>query len=69
MSAPLLHGGAAAPSPAALSPAAQRDLAQNMLLGQHSVSFTAHHTGLTRARVEALAQALHGAKRISRVRA
>lgn len=50
------------------SPAAQRELAQNMLLGQHSVGFTAAFTGLPEARVDQLARALHAAKRIPRVR-
>jgi site-specific recombinase XerD len=54
---------------AELSPAAARELAQAMLLGHHSVSFTAAHTGLAEARVEALARTLHAAKRIPRVRA
>lgn len=54
---------------AELSPTAARELARDMLLGQHSVSVTAEHTGLPRARVEQMAQALHAAKRIPRVRA
>ena len=48
---------------------APRELAQNMLLGQHSVSYTAAASGLPAARVEALAKALHAAKRIPKVRA
>lgn len=59
---------AASPAPAPGTVNA-RELAQNMLLGQHSVSFTAGHTGLPVSRVQALAQALHAAKRIPRVRA
>ncbi len=54
--------------PAALSPAAQRELAQNMLLGQHSVTFTAEYTGLSEKRVDAMAQALRAQRRIPKVR-
>ncbi|MBS7789258.1 hypothetical protein KTR66_04595 [Roseococcus sp. SDR] len=61
---------AALPSPPpALSPAAQRELAQDMLLGQHSVSYTADYTRLSEARVAALAEALRKDRRIPRVRA
>ncbi len=59
---------AAVSSPVALSPTAARELAREMLLGQHSVSFTADYTGLPEARVDAMARALHAAKRIPRVR-
>jgi hypothetical protein len=55
-------------APAALSPTAQRELARDMLLGQHSVGFTAEHTGLSVARVDQMAQALRAAKRIPKVR-
>lgn len=64
MSAALAPSSSPAPSPAA-----QRELAQNMLLGQHSVTFTHDYTGLPLSRVQALAEALHKARRIPRVRA
>lgn len=51
-----------------LSLAAQRELARDMLLGQHSVTYTAEYTGLAPARVDAMAQALRSAKRIPKVR-
>jgi hypothetical protein len=56
-----------APAPA-VSPERRRAMAQDMLLGQHSVSYAAEYTGLPVARVEELARKLHGAKRIPRVR-
>jgi hypothetical protein len=43
-------------------------LAESMLLGQHSVSYTAELTGMPPARVEDLARKLHAAKRIPKVR-
>jgi pyrroline-5-carboxylate reductase len=45
-----------------------RELAQHMLLGQHSVSYAAEYTGMAPARVEDLARKLHAAKRIPKVR-
>jgi hypothetical protein len=45
-----------------------QDLMRNMLLGQHSVSFTAEYTGLPRAKVQAAAEQLHAQKRVPRVR-
>lgn len=45
-----------------------REKARDMLLGQHGVGFTAQHTGLAEARVQAMAEALHKARRIPRVR-
>jgi hypothetical protein len=54
--------------PATLSPGQQRDLARDMLLGQHSVSYTAEYTGLKEAQVKALAEGLRKEKRISKVR-
>lgn len=59
----------AASPPATLGPEQRRVLAQDMLLGQHSVGFTAEFTGLPAARVEDLARKLHAAKRIPKVRA
>jgi hypothetical protein len=58
----------AAASPPALSPEQRRALAQNMLLGQHGVGFTAEYTGLSEARVKPMAEALHKARRIPKVR-
>lgn len=46
-----------------------RELARDMLLGQHSVTAAAVHSGLPHARVKAMADALHQARRIPRVRA
>ena len=54
---------------AIMTPDRQRGLAQDMLLGQHSVSYTVECSGLPEAQVEALARKLHAAKRIPRVRA
>ena len=48
---------------------AEDDKARDMLLGQHSVSFTADTLRLPEARVQAMAEALVKAKRIPRVRA
>ena len=55
---------------AAVKPSAAqaRETARDMLLGQHSVSYTCDVTGLPAARVEELARQLHAAKRIPRVR-
>ena len=45
------------------------DRARHMLLGQHSVSFTADYLRMDEAQVLALAEALVRARRIPRVRA
>jgi hypothetical protein len=56
-------------APAApVSAEASRALAQNMLLGQHGVGFTADYTGLSQSRVKAMAETLHKARRIPKVR-
>ncbi|UPY35507.1 hypothetical protein [Sediminicoccus sp. KRV36] len=47
---------------------APRELAQDMLLGQHSIGYASAFTGLPLAQVEELARKLHAAKRIPRVR-
>lgn len=61
MSAALQHQVAGAGRP-------KRDLAQDMLMGQHSVSYTATYCGLAPSQVDELARKLAQAKRIPKVR-
>lgn len=58
----------AAVQPPAMAAEQRRDLARNMLLGQHSVSYTAEYAGLEEAQVKALAEGLSKEKRIPKVR-
>jgi hypothetical protein len=62
MSAP---AAVAMEGPGALTP---EDMARHMLLGQHSVRFTADYVRLPEARVQALAEAMVKARRIPKVR-
>ncbi len=63
-----MSAAVASSAPVQPAPTATHDLARDMLLGQHSVTFTAEHTGLPAARVTEMARKLHGAKRIPKVR-